>query len=51
MLVKLMIFKGKKIRLPSDFLTAMLYARRNGITFKILKERRCEPRGNVWIYI
>lgn len=44
-------FKGKE-RLSSEFLTAMLYARGKwNKLFKILKERKCESMGNMWIYI
>ena len=40
-----MSYKGKKIRLSSDFQTATLYdGRKWSNIFKILKERKYEPR-------
>lgn len=32
--------KGRKIRSSSNFLTPTLYARTNGVTFKILKGKK-----------
>lgn len=47
-----MTYKGKKIKLLSEFLTAMVYARgKYSNFFKISKGRKCEPRDEMWIYI